>query len=76
MAANHFLSHNFLLPDAKKSGVKHQVELFEHGGNLYLRLWISGVVGDDNEILCMLTPAQAEEFAQGAERLSTRIVRK
>lgn len=70
--ALHFLPHEFKLTDAKSPGREHQIELFEHGGKQYLRVWIGGTVGPD-ELLCEFTPNQAAQFAEGAERLSSRL---
>jgi len=73
MGAVHFLSHEFSLPDARTQGVRHVLELYEHGGQRYLRLWINGIASD-MPVVCSLTKAQAEEISEGAQRLATRIV--
>lgn len=72
MGAANFLDHDFLLDDYITQGLQHHLELYETGGELFLRLWVGGR-GADMPVLCRLSKAQAKELAQGAEGLSTRL---
>lgn len=72
MGALHFLEHGTLLADHFTEGLQHELELFEMGGELFLRLWIGGI-GADMPVTCRLTQAQAKELAQGAEGLAGRL---
>ena len=72
MGAAHFLDHEFHLSDLSREGIHHTLELYETGGELFLRLWIGGR-GEGDGLICKLTRAQAKELAQGAERLATRL---
>ena len=72
MGALHFLEHEFRLPDADDKDVHHDLELFEMGGERFLRLWTGGV-GENKPVVCRLSKRQTEELAKGAEALSSRI---
>lgn len=72
MGALHFLEHEFHLADLEDKAVHHTLELYETGGELFLRLWQGGR-GRGKAIICKMTQAQAKELAEGAEGLSTRI---
>ena len=72
MGAVHFLEHGTLLADHFTEGLEHEVELFETGGQLFLRLWIGGI-GADMPVTCRLTQAQADHLAQGAQSLAARL---
>ena len=71
MAVN-FLDHDFQLADAVTEGLQHHVDLYESGGDLFMRIWISGR-GNDMPLCLKLTADQARQFADGAERLATRL---
>lgn len=45
MGATHFLDIG-PLPDAKRPGVTHELEVFENGGELFLRATITPPAGD------------------------------
>ncbi len=72
MGALHFLDHDFDLVDYHTQGVKHTLELYETGGELFLRLWINGR-GSDMPVLCRVTRDQAKELAAGADYFATRL---
>ena len=72
MGALHFLEHEFSLPDAYTKDLHHDLELFEMGGDLFLRLWVGGQ-GENKPVVCLLTKPQAHDLAEGAEALSSRI---
>lgn len=72
MGALHFLEHGTLLADHFTEGLQHELELFETGGQLFLRLWIGGI-GADMPVTCRLSQAQADELAKGAEALAGRL---
>ena len=71
MGATHFLDHNFLLADYFTQGLNHDLELYETGGELFLRLWVGGR-GANKPVLCRLTQAQTNQLAQGAQDLAAR----
>lgn len=71
MGADHFLEHGFVLDDHFTQGLQHGLELYSHGGELFLRLWIGGA-GANMPVICRVTPKQAREIAEGSERLATR----
>lgn len=73
MGALNFLDHEFELQDHKNEDTKHAIDLFEHGGELYLRMWVDGRASN-NPVMCILTQSQAEAFAKGAAGLSRRII--
>ena len=72
MGALHFLEHEFALADYFTEGLAHDLELYETGGELFLRLWIGGR-GADMPVLCRLSQDQAKELAEGANRLAGRV---
>ncbi len=72
MGAYHCLPESFVLADRERDGLRHELELFENGGELVLRVWIGGR-GADMPVDCLLTKAQAEQLAQGAEALAGRL---
>ena len=72
MAALHFLEHEFSLPDAYAKAVHHDLELFEMGGERFLRLWTGGL-GENKPVVCRLTKKQARDLATGADALFSRI---
>ncbi len=72
MGALHFLEHGFLLDDHVTNGLQHELELFETGGKLFLRLWVGGI-GANMPVECCLTQAQADQLAEGAQYLASRI---
>jgi hypothetical protein len=70
--ALHFLEHGFALPDLDHPGLTHGLELYEAGGERFLRVWVGG--GKPGaQILCRLTRAQALALAEAAEGLAQRI---
>ena len=72
MGAVHFLPHAFRLPDRDRPNIQHELELMEKGGELVLRLWIGGVEAN-MAVECVLTKAQAEQLANGAQDLAARL---
>jgi hypothetical protein len=72
MGAVHFLEHEFSLQDAYAKNVHHDLELFETGGELFLRIWIGGL-GKNSPVVCRLTQSQASNLAEGAEALARRL---
>jgi len=72
MGAVHFLPHGFRLPDRSRPDLQHELELFENGGQLFLRVWIGGIEAD-MAMECVLTKAQAEQLAHGAQELAGRL---
>lgn len=72
MGALHFLDFNFLLADYSQQGISHNLELFETGGELFLRLWVGGR-GAGQPVLCRLTQAQADDLAESAQQFARRL---
>jgi len=72
MGASPFLDHDFVMEDHRTQGLHHGLDLYEQGNELFLRVWIGGR-GSDMPLLCRLTQAQAEQLAEGAQRLATRL---
>jgi len=68
MGALHFLDDAFILQDAVSENVAHELELYEQGGELYLRIWIGGS-GADMPVVCKLTNEQAAQLADGGSKL-------
>ncbi|KQR55649.1 hypothetical protein ASF94_04415 [Acidovorax sp. Leaf160] len=72
MGGVNFLRDSFRVRDRNTEGLQHELELVELSGELVLRVWIGGV-GADMAVECVLTQAQAEEFARGAQDLTARL---
>ena len=72
MGALHFLEHGTMLQDHFTEGLQHELELYETGGELFLRLWIGGI-GANKPVLCRLSKAQAAQIAEAAEKLAGRL---
>jgi hypothetical protein len=70
--ALHFLENGFEVIDWNETSIKHEIELFENGGELYIRIWEGGI--KMNKPVCgKLTAEQAQALAEAAERLAGRI---
>jgi|LakMenEpi03Aug12_release.lakeMendotaPanAssembly.Ray.scaffolds.fasta_scaffold6416111_1 hypothetical protein len=70
--ALHFLEHGFEVSDCNETSIKHEIELFENGGELYIRIWKGGI--KMNKPVCgRLTADQAQALAEAAGRLAGRI---
>lgn len=72
MVAYHCLPDDFLVTDRHTDGLHHELELFENGGELVLRVWVGGRSAD-MPLDCLLTKAQAQQFANGAQELAGRL---
>jgi hypothetical protein len=70
--AIHFLDHEFQLHDHVTDDLKHGLELFENGGQLFMRIWIGGI-GANMPVICRVDPAEAREIANSAERWASRL---
>lgn len=73
MGALHFLNHQFLLADSAAQGTSHELELFEKGGQLYLRLRVGNTGLDQDAVCCRVTLAQAKELADAAVGFAQRL---
>lgn len=73
MGTQQFLEHGFSLQDLNSPDVHHDLELYETGGELFLRLWVGGH-GKDGSIICRISQSQARQLAEGAEALASRLV--
>ena len=72
MGALHFLEHGFCVADQKDGGVCHDVELFETGGELFIRMWVGGVSAN-NPVTGKMTIQQASQLAEGAQAFAARL---
>ncbi len=71
MGALHFLE-DFITPDPIRN-TEHEVELFETGGKLFLRIRIGKQVDPESTVTCQLTPEQARLLSEKADSLADRI---
>lgn len=71
MGALHFLD-DFITPDPIRK-TEHQIELFEQGGRLYLRIRIGKSVAPESTVTCQLSPGQARLLSEKAEELADRV---
>jgi len=70
--ALHFLEHGFTAPDLNDPHVLHGLELYEAGGERFLRVWLGGRQPGDH-IIARLTRRQALDLASAAEALAQRV---
>lgn len=73
MGALHFIEHGTLLADHVTQGLSHELELFETGGELFLRLWIGGI-GANMPVTCRVTLQQAQQLAEAADAFAHRLI--
>jgi hypothetical protein len=73
MGALHFIDPPLVGPDVTEPTVFHELELFEHGGNRFLRIKLGGNRAP-SEVTMQLTRRQAAQLAQAAEGLRDRVL--
>lgn len=70
--ALHFLEHDFALSSLQDPTITHRLELYEAGGQRFLRVWLGGQ-DPGAHFIATLTKAQALALAEAAEGLAQRI---
>ena len=72
MGAHHYLEHGFNMIDYKDDHIFHGLELYETGGELFVRVWVGGESAN-NPVIGKITIQQARQLADGAEALASRL---
>lgn len=72
MSATHFLPDPFIFFDRQDDSIHHEMELFEQGGRLFVRLWIGGVEAN-NPVVGEMSRQNAHTLAECAQKFAARL---